>query len=145
MWHNNACINMLAIQYSSYLILKKSSQRLRTLLLFFYIFVLIMASAMFNITLQYTTVHNTYLELLRIVNDAVSSSVNRFLTTAVASSGTAAVNVSTRAILEAAGLFSNALTGSGKGVPIATLVRSIVSESGAKYKHLHQCNQHYYQ
>jgi len=68
----------------------------------------------------------TYLELLRIVNDSVSSSVNRFLTTAVESSGTSLVNVSTRAVFDGTGLLSIALTGSGSGIPISTLIRSIV-------------------
>jgi len=70
----------------------------------------------------------TYLELLRIVNDSVSSSVNRFLTTAVASSVTSVVNVSTRAVLDGAGLLSRALTGSGNGVPISTLTNSILRQ-----------------
>jgi len=62
-----------------------------------------------------------------MVNDAVSSSVNLFLTTAAASSGSTLVNVSTRAVLAGAGLLSSSLTGSGNGVPISTLTRSIVT------------------
>jgi len=70
-----------------------------------------------QISAEYTENHLlTYLELLRIVNDAVSSSANRFLTTAVDSSESSLENVSTRAVFAGAGLLSSVLTGSGNGV-----------------------------
>jgi len=71
----------------------------------------------------------------------VSSSLNRFLTADVASSGTSLVKVSTRAVLDGAGLLRRVRTGSGSGVPSATLTRSIACKSSAKHKCLHMYNQ----